>query len=310
LIARAALMALHSSRATTARKFDPRRVHDAGVLHPRDAEVVHVLEGAGDLPRDVEPADRLADDGEVLRVLGGRLGIELQIELLAADELPVADSLAAGLGHDPALRNRERFLVGGELGRRLGNESLSRRGRGLADLHAAVLDGEAAEGDALVGSERGIALYDGDVGERNRQLLRRDLGHRGADAGAEIDLAGEDRDLALGIDGEEPVHLVGRDGLLRSGRLFLGRAFRQPGREREADDQCSARLQQGTPAEGIVHGGPHVFAPAARFTARTMRRCVPQRQRLSARAALISASVGFFLCERRAAASMIMPLMQ
>ena len=52
------------------------------------------------------------------------------------------------------------------------------------------------------------------------------------------------------------------------------------------------------------------YAAAARLTARTMRACVPQRHRLLASAFLISASVGFLFLASKAAACMIMPLMQ
>ena len=49
---------------------------------------------------------------------------------------------------------------------------------------------------------------------------------------------------------------------------------------------------------------------AARLTARMMLMCVPQRHLSPASASLISASVGFFLSRRNAAAVMIQPLMQ
>src|SRR4029434_1385956 len=54
---------------------------------------------------------------------------------------------------------------------------------------------------------------------------------------------------------------------------------------------------------------PHAWADA-RFTARTLRACVPQRQRLFASAFLISVSLGFLFLARKAADSMIMPLIQ
>jgi hypothetical protein len=55
---------------------------------------------------------------------------------------------------------------------------------------------------------------------------------------------------------------------------------------------------------------PQATAPDARLIARTMRKCVPHRQRLPASAALISSSLGFLLDCSNAAACMIMPLMQ
>ena len=61
----------------------------------------------------------------------------------------------------------------------------------------------------------------------------------------------------------------------------------------------------------VLSGGEvPAMALAARCTARTIRLCVPQRQRLAARALRICASVGFGLRSRNALAVMIMPLVQ
>src|SRR5438128_6447132 len=55
---------------------------------------------------------------------------------------------------------------------------------------------------------------------------------------------------------------------------------------------------------------PYTSCPAARFTARRIRICVPQRHRLPARASLIWLSVGLGFLSSRALELMIMPLIQ
>src|ERR1700733_8749623 len=81
--------------------------------------------------------------------------------------------------------------------------------------------------------------------------------------------------------------------------------------DREADDESGGPFQK-LPADrrAVAHqAAPQVWA-AARFTARRIRRCVPHRQRLLASASRICSSLGFLVLARKAAASMIMPLMQ
>src|SRR5262249_57797009 len=89
--------------------------------------------------------------------------------------------------------------------------------------------------------------------------------------------------------------------------------------ERHADryDESTAGLEHGAAREHrrFFHLG-HVRLPqpaivsAARLTARRMPMWVPQRHLRPSSAWRISASVGFFLVARNAAAVMIQPLMQ
>ena len=211
--------------------------------HAAHPQIVDVGEAPRHLGRDIDAPDRLADDRVVLRVLElRRLGVvELDLEHLAADQLAIADAAIAGA--DDAVGHAQLFRLGVEALRRLLDQRRARGRRRVADLHAAGLDGEAAPGRALVGRERGIALDDAHGVERHVELLGGHLRERGAHAGAEIDLAGIDRDAAARVDGEERVDLGDRQRPLR--RRLLGERCR--GAEREADDQRAAALEQIAP---------------------------------------------------------------
>jgi hypothetical protein len=183
------------------------------VDHPLALEVLHVGEAAGHLVRDVEPRDRLADDGVIPRVLRHRLGVDLQLQVAATHELRVGNAGAAAARRDHAVGDCERLLRDTEPCRRLRKQCLARGGCRLPDLHAANLDRQAAERDALIRRQQRVALDHVDARERHRELLGSDLRHRGANAGAEVDLARVHGHLAARVDGDEAIDLVERDGL-------------------------------------------------------------------------------------------------
>src|SRR6185436_1433656 len=84
------------------------------------------------------------------------------------------------------------------------------RGRGGgADLNAAAHDTGAAGGRPLIGGQLGVALDEGDAVEPDTELFGGHLRDRGAQPGAEIDLAAIERDRAVFVDGDETVDLVG-----------------------------------------------------------------------------------------------------
>src|SRR5262249_58574053 len=140
------------------------------------------------------------------------------------------------------------------------------------------------------------------------ELFGEDLQKRGVDTGAEVDFAGIASAHALGVDRQERADLGERQRFCRAGSL-RERLGERPA-DREGDDEGAAALEHVASRCMDVHGPlPHATV-AARFTARTMQACVPQRQGLLARAFLMSASLGFFVFARKAADSMIMPLMQ
>ena len=128
-----------------------------------------------------------------------------------------------------------------ELFCRFVDERRARRGRGLAHLHAADLDGEAAPGLALVGREQGVALDHVDAAHRHIELLGDDLLQRRVDAGAEIDLAGIDGHLSAVVDRQEAIDL-GERRLASAPGLRHGLLERAG--EREADDQRAGTEQR------------------------------------------------------------------
>src|SRR5919197_5739758 len=132
-----------------------RRANDACVHHALQLEVMHVREAPGDLLRDIKPRQRLADDGVARRILERRFRIELELETALAHELCVRDALAATAY--PTVRGGELAPRNTELCGCTVNERLARRSARLADLHAAVLDRQAAERRTLVRRKERVA---------------------------------------------------------------------------------------------------------------------------------------------------------
>ena len=97
-------------------------------------------------------------------------------------------------------------------------------------------------------------------------------------------------------------------------RAYLAELLFKLSKLPDAQDQYERFIAEAQQNEGPArqHRPAHGFATAlaARRTARTMRLWVPQRQRLRARPARTSFSVGRGLPSRSAFAVMIMPLMQ
>ncbi len=93
------------------------------------------------------------------------------------------------------LRDRRPETVGGER-----KERLPGLGARLPERDAAGLDRRAPGGVALVRRARGIAHHHRDPREGDIEFVRDDLREGGLDAGAEFDLAGEDRHLAVAHD--------------------------------------------------------------------------------------------------------------
>src|SRR6185436_14274001 len=113
---------------------------------------------------------------------------------------------------------------------------------------------------------------------------------RGADALAELYLAGENGHRAVRLDAQPAVqHAVAIEapGQLCSCRLSQ-RNFREEG---EANDQPGTCLEELSAGKSRAHA----ISFAAFCTARTMRLCEAQRHRWPFSACLISSSVGFGL---------------
>src|SRR5205085_11798796 len=95
--------------------------------------------------------------------------------------------------------------------------------------------------------------------------------------------------------------------LLRQQLGLAGLAERARNRagHREADDERAGALEELATTER-----DHAFTPAARFTARRIAMCVPQRHLRPANASRICLSVGFGVSRSSAAAVMTQPEVQ
>ena len=200
---------------------------------------------------------RVGTDGLDRNVVG-----KLKADGLARDQFAIADA-AIVIAADQAVLDDEVF------GRKLQplcgarDQELPRLRGGLAQRHGRDLDRLAGDRRALVGHERGVAEHDDDARKGHVEFLGDDLPERGADAGAEIDMAVIGGDRSVGGDLDEGLELDGLDG--RGGTNDGQRALRP-----------FAIL-------GRVGGRHHVCAstarPAARIAARMISICAPQRQR-------------------------------
>jgi hypothetical protein len=172
------------------------------VQHTGHAHVVDVNEFAGRFRRQVDARHRLTDDPVLARLLHQRLVGKLNMDHLVADQLAIADA-AIILTADQAVLDPELFWRQLEPLRGAGNEKLPCLCCGLAQRHRRDLDGLARDRRALVRDVRGVAEHDDDARKGDVELFGDDLSKRGADAGAEIDMAVIGIDLAGGGDPDE-----------------------------------------------------------------------------------------------------------
>ena len=320
-----ALVDLHRHRA------GDRRADHAAMHHARHLHVGAKVFLRKHLGRDVFALDRLADDfvlarffrlrlaGSVERVAVLLVPVELDVEILAADQLRIGNALGLVVGGaDHAIIDRK-FLGRHrqQPGRHL-DQHAARFRRRHAHLLAAVLNAGGAGGAALVHRRAGVAHDHLDGLERNVEFLRHDLADGDVQPVPHIHLAEESRYAAVGIDRDVGRQLIGCQR--RLGALRISRLDRQHSVERDggADryDQGAAAEQDRAAGEGrslfkFCHGAlPQPIIVAARLTALRMLMCVPQRHFKPESASLISASLGFFLSRRKAAAVISQPLMQ
>ena len=132
------------------------------------------------------------------------------------------------------------------------DQRLARGGRGLPDLHAAALDAVRAGGPPLVGRERGVALDIFDLVDADAELLGGDLGDGDAQPLAEIDLAAEDGDRAVAVDGEEGIDLLGVEDP-RGVAGACGEQVARARRKREADRERAALEDRAAGETGLLH---------------------------------------------------------
>ena len=237
------------------------RTHDAAVQHAGDANVVHVSEFAGRLRRKIDARHRAADDLIIVDRFDGHVVSQRETDGLVADQLAIAERAIIGATDQSILDGQ--ILNGGTQLRCRPDQQKGARLRGrFAQRHRGDLDGLAGDRRALVGHDGGVAEHDHDAGEGDVELFCDDLSQRGPDAGAEIDMPVEGRDLAGRGDPNEGLELsIGaRDG-----------AF---------DDQPAARCVGFGGRASAHQSNASSACPAARIAARRISIWAPQRQRL------------------------------
>ncbi len=285
-----------------------RRTHHASVQHAGRPDILHEGDAAGDLGGNVQARDRSSDDAVACRGLRCDLGGGVALQVGLGGKLAITDLAAVGRAGNAVGKHEgigaDAEPPGGERG-----QHRAHLGGGHAQAGTTRLERHAAGGEAFIGGARGVAGDHPDPIEREIELLGRDLGERGEDPLPELDLAGEDRRAAVGIDadpGAEPAIALQAAGQTR--RLLAARDVRAEG---ECDeDAAEAGGEFATVESGRIHDRLLPFAAAARSTARTIRLWVPQRQRLPASADRTCASVGRGLRSSSSLAAMIMPAVQ
>ena len=260
-----------------------RRPHHPAVQHARHPHIVHIAELAGGLGRQVGARHVLAHDA--VGCGGFHHGVlrQPQVDALPGYQLAIADMLVAVPGAHGAVLHHQRVRWRSQPLRRTGDQSMPRRCRRQTQRHCGDLDGFAGKSGALVGRLPGMAEHHGHPLEGHVQLFRHDLRQRGADAGAEVDMAAESGDGAIRVHCDE--HLAAAQ-----------------------HQQHAAGGEQLGAAEFGRHR--HAAWPQARCTARRISTWVPQRHRLCRNAWRICASLGRGVWASRALAAMIMPFRQ
>ena len=230
------------------------------------------------------PANRRADAG-----LGAIFGGGIALEQVVLGQLPVARAEIArpddrAVADFEVLRRHAQSLGGGL------EVDGARLRAGIAQRRARMLHRQAARGHAFVGAHGRAGGHHAHAREVDVEFVGHDLRDRREYALADLDLAGEHLDDAIGPQSQP----------LRQAPVGL-QAAGQRHRVALVDDVIA---ETGTRA--------HAAAPslAARSTARTIRLCAPQRHRLRSSAPRTSASLGSGLRFSSAAADIRMPEMQ
>jgi len=285
--------------------------------HARQPQVLDVGGAARDLGRDVHARQGAADHPVGRRVLQPSAGLGRHVQREAGRKVAV--------GQRTPVRRLDRAIFGLQL--RWGqaepaggclDQQAAHLGGGVQDRRPAVLHGMAAGGEALVGRASGVGGDQIQAGRRHVELLGGNLEQRGLETLPKLRLAGEHLDTAIRRDPDPRIEF-GR--FLQAARQRRGAAGRRgtalfvgagSAAKAEGHDESAAGAKQV--AAGQARPGAHRSAcpmeAAARRTARRMRTWVPQRQRLGAMCARISASLGAGLASSSACARTTMPAMQ
>ena len=246
-----------------------RAILDRGAQHARQLDVDGVHLAAVELVRGIEPLQRLARDGPVLRILElDALGIRrLDLGGRRSDLAVAYRSLCCRMGDDAVrdleLADRHLPLIGRRLeqhharGRAAATDIVLRGADAATAARAHVAPGALARkigagGDLLGRHLLPVAL----------ELLGDELGEAGNRALAHLGTRNADHAGVVGLDGDPYVEFgaaIGGDAL-RHCRAEPGRQV-EPERESPsggggADDEFAARKLRGFVADDLVHDGP------------------------------------------------------
>ena len=203
------------------------------------------------------------------------------LQQIIIGDVPVRDAAAAARAdyaviHAQLLDRRAKLRAGAR------QQQFARFGGRVTKSHAGFFDGAAAGGDPFIRTERGNRGHQLDSFEIHVEFFGDNLPQRGEDALADFDLARTHSHSAVSVD-IEPLAEVAI-GVEAAGQRAACAIFRS---------HCY-----------------FLISTAARFTARNMRWCVPQRHRFFDNACFTSASLGDAFTSSNALADMMMPVAQ
>ncbi len=188
-----------------------RRAHHPAMQHAGQTQIVHVGQPTAHFGRNIDSGNGAADVAILLFTVQRHVFIQRHVQILPARQLRIAQGTPRILGHKHLPRGR-RQLVGRQFegfGRQR-RKHMSHLRRRLAQRHRRDLDGGAGDGRPLIRRALRIAQDHRDVLERRANFVGDDLRQRGANAGAEIDVAIEGRHPAVGGEADKAVHPIQR----------------------------------------------------------------------------------------------------
>ena len=162
---------------------------------------MHVDHLAGGHRRNFKARNRAADQLVGIDILQRHVVAQFKAHGVARHQFGVADAVVV-LRADQAVLDRQRVERLAELFGCARQQVMPRLRRRVTQRHCCDLDGFAGDGRALIGRLRRVAKHHGDAVERDVEFFRHDLRQRGADAGAEIDMAVVSEHLPVGVDGD------------------------------------------------------------------------------------------------------------
>ena len=295
------LVECEKSCAVAGRPDHPRKDH-SGKPH-----VLDIGRRSRQLAGQIDPVDRLADDGIVARLLRRRRECDISLQQAGPLIRQLPKTRAPTIGrNDRAVPHLQLFRADAKPTRRRRDKDAARLGAGRANGAAALLDRLAAERVLLIGSPRRVGGDHADLVESDVEFLRRDLRQRGQDPLPELGLAGEDRHRLIRLQADPSF----KPAIVAQAERHICRrlAKHRRGWQRKRRKHHAQRLRD-MPA-GKPHDAHRTGSMATFRTALTTRLWMPHRQSWSASASLISSSLGFGLRSSKALAAMIMPFEQ